>query len=200
MKKLITLAALVVACLHVNAQKAFKDSILTLVSKDACSEIEKIDPKDLKKDELSMQIGLAMISPIAKFQSDLEKIYGTNDMEELMDVAAEDIAMQLVVVCPTFLKLFTDNPSLIEGKDSKTEVFTVKGTLQKINKAEFTSFEIKDEKGKTHKIWWMEFFEGANEINANALKKSFEVSYTEKEIYNAATDSYIKIKIAQRVK
>jgi hypothetical protein len=51
-------------------------------------------------------------------------------------------------------------------------------------------------KGRTEKLWWLEYFEGADGLVSKALlSKNVTVRYIEKEVYSAALKDYIIIKV-----
>ena len=61
--------------------------------------------------------------------------------------------------------------------------------------------QVKNADGKIEKIWWMEYFEGANNLLSGKIKinKTISVHYVEREIYNGRLKDYVKIKVATGV-
>lgn len=62
--------------------------------------------------------------------------------------------------------------------------------------------EIETKNGKKEKLFWIEYFEGANDLgnNQNLIKKEIEINYIEKEFYNHNLKEYNKIKIITKLK
>lgn len=203
MRKLL-IVALSCLCIAtgVNAQKKIsKDSLLTKIADETCTELKKIDASKMSSEDLQMQLGIAMLPAFSKYSTELMDVYGTDDISSLMEQIGEDVGYKLVAVCPAFLKLFASNPSLMNDDAGDEKKLKLTGTLVKIVPGDLTYFEIKDAGGKINKIWWLEYFEDADVIALkSSISKKFTISYVEKEVYNAALNTYIKIKIAKGAK
>lgn len=180
-----------------------KDSLMKIMAKETCAEISKKDLAGKSMDELEMELGLAMLPVVAKYQEELKTIFGF-DMEDpkSMEGMGREVGMQLAKDCPAFLKMFMSNPEAmkeITGKDKNVPaVSIINGTLLKVVNGDFTYIQVKDGSGKIEKLWWMEYFEGSNKlINEldKQLNKPVRVSYIEKEIYNSTLKDYMKLKI-----
>ena len=180
-----------------------KDSLMKIMAKETCTEISKKDLAGKSMDELEMELGLAMLPVVAKYQEELKTIFGF-DMEDpkSMEGMGREVGMQLAKDCPAFLKMFMSNPEAmkeITGKDKNVPaVSIINGTLLKVVNGDFTYIQVKDGSGKIEKLWWMEYFEGSNKlINEldKQLNKPVRVSYIEKEIYNSTLKDYMKLKI-----
>ena len=113
-----------------------------------------------------------------------------------------DVGMKMVSVCPNFMTGFIEKSS--KDKDettpSKKEKMSISGTLIKIIPGELTSISVRSTGGKTEKIWWMEYFEGADNLTQAMINKPISIQYYEKEVYNFTLKEYIKIKIAAGIK
>jgi len=97
--------------------------------------------------------------------------------------------------CPIFLTIIAARPELINNTNLNPER-SLEGKLMQIQEGDFTSIQVKLSNGRTEKLWWMEFFEGADTLGSKELvSKKVSVRYIEKEVYNAAIKDYIIIKV-----
>ncbi len=177
-----------------------KDSLVSLISSETCRTLEAKDFKNKTKDQLEMELGLAMMPQVANYSDEIKKYYGFDgeDMNKLEELG-KDVGMKLAVQCPVFLKMFMDNPdALKEYAGSESEARSISGTLIKVVKSDFSYLQVKDENGKMEKIWWMEYFEGSDKLMSDPnklLNKPVKIKYIEKEMYNATLNEYIKVKV-----
>ncbi len=202
MKKILFCClALLVITASVNAQVS-KDSLLKLMSKETCTEITNKDFSGKNMDELQMELGLAMMPVVLKYQEELQTVFGISGIEDQsgMEKMGMEIGLQLAKDCPAFLKMFVNNPGALKeivGNNTDAAVMSISGTLLKVVTGDFTYIQIKDASGKTEKLWWMEYFEGSSKLTgaATMVNKQVKAKYIEKEIYNATLKEYIKIKV-----
>lgn len=181
-----------------------KDSLIKLMAKETCVEISKKDLSNKTMDELELELGLAMMPIVVKYQDQLKTNGYDMEDQQAMEGMGREVGMQLAKDCPAFLKMFVNNPAALKdalGKDNdKPAVLpsNVFGTLVKIVGGDFSYIQVKDGSGKIEKLWWMEYFEGSNKLiqePAKYLNKTVKVSYVEKEVYNATLKDYVKVKI-----
>ena len=74
----------------------------------------------------------------------------------------------------------------------------ITGTFQRIEEQLFSSLVIKTKAGKEEKLWWFQFFEGADELikkPAMLAKKNITVRYTVMEVYDSKLKEYRAIKV-----
>jgi hypothetical protein len=199
----------VVAVMAMGSQaQTSKDSLMKLVTQDVCDELGKKEFKGKNMDELQMEIGMAFMPAMMKHKDALEKAMGGNlNDKEGMEKMAQEIGMRLVTDCPNFLKIMSNVDMNAMGKPAKAPLSmnetAIKGTLVKVVPGELTHLLVKDSKGKTVKIWWMDYFDGSDDMADNPQKmnnKKVTVSYTEKEVYSATLKEYVKIKVATGVR
>jgi hypothetical protein len=189
---------------NANAQETKKDSILTLMAKDVCAELKG---KNITGANAQMEIGTAMMPIFVKYMDDLKDFYDMDSMDAgMMQKMGTDVGMKLVAICPDFLKAVASNPAAFGGgapagaKPVTIGAMPVKqqqvtGTLVRITPGDFTFVEVKDAAGKSYKLWWFEFFEGADKLTVQNLSKKFTFSYTEKELYNPRLKEYVSTRI-----
>jgi len=178
-----------------------KDSLMKVMALEACEELKKKDFSNLKKEDLEVELGMAVVPVFSSHAQAIEDIYGFDIAEsDKMKDFGQELGIKLAVVCPEFIKLFANNRSLLETKTEikvTKDIMTLSAILIKVVPGEFTYFQVKDKSGKTEKIWWMDYFEGSDILaDTKNLNKNITVKYQEKEVYNAAIKDYIKIKVA----
>lgn len=188
--------------LQVQAQKKMsKDELVKLMSKDVCDELDKIVNEKKSVQNLEVELGMAMLPVFTKYEKEISEVYGFSDLtSENGEKIGRDIGGNLARTCPSFMKILTSNvdqtTELISG-DKKTRA-TLKGDFIKLTTGELSFIEVKAGNGKVEKLYWLEYFEGSNDLANNASKfnnKTVNVGYTEKEIYKAAIKDYVKMKI-----
>lgn len=201
--KRILLLAFTAFVFSANAQKITKDSLLKIMCGEMCDELTKKAKANKKIESLETEIGLIMLPSITKHSKEIEDVYGENPFEgKIMETVGEDLGGKLAADCPAFLTLFTNNSEataeLISGKKSDKVSGTVKGSFVKITNTELSFIEIKTSNGKIEKLYWMEYFEGSNDLMNTPLKfnnKNVTAKYVEKEIYKSTLKDYSKIKV-----
>lgn len=197
---LLTSFSFVAISANGQTQKA-KDSLMKVMVAEACSEIKKKDFSTLQKDEIEMEIGMAIIPVFSTHADGIKEILNLDITDgENMKEFGQTLGMKLAMECPDFMRIVSGSKTFkdeFKKEGSSKSTFTVSGTLVKVVPGELTHFIIRDAQGKTEKIWWMEYFDGADKLkDAKNLNKSITIKYKESEIYSAAMKDYIKIKIA----
>ncbi len=203
MRKMIWIALIMVFAKTASAQTA-KDSLLNILAGEVCKSLSEKQPGSETAKEMEFRMANAFVpllqthgDAIAKFY-DLETDTEGNGYKQL----GIDVGMKMVSVCPNFMTGFIEKSS--KDKDettpSKKEKMSISGTLIKIIPGELTSISVRSTGGKTEKIWWMEYFEGADNLTQAMINKPISIQYYEKEVYNFTLKEYIKIKIAAGIK
>ncbi len=203
MKKILICCSIMLfssVCLFAQVSK---DSLLKLMTKETCNEISNKDFSGKNMDELQMELGLAMMPVVMKYQDELQTAYGISMEDQSgMEKMGMEIGLQLAKDCPAFLKMFVNNPGALKeiagNNNTDAAVMNISGTLIKIVTGDITYIQVKDASGKIEKLWWMEYFDGSAKLITDAstmVNKQVKVKYTEKEIYNATLKEYIKIKV-----
>ncbi len=184
------------------AQKTKKDSLLSTIANDLCTEITANKLTAKSKEDFETQLGLTMMPMFVKYEEQLKEFFDVDmtNQKSMEDIGLQ-IGMSLATKCPYFLTMMKDNSSAFigSGKTSDIKVSvggSLTGTLIKIVPGDFTYFTIKNETGKIEKIWWQEYFKGSEKITNANLNKTLKVTFVEKDIYNSTLKDYIKQKIA----
>jgi hypothetical protein len=218
------------------------------MTKEICQKLDSTDLDKLDEKNIEMEMGMLIAPALLKYTKDAQEIYGIKDVEILFEKVGQDLGMQLVMECPSMMKLAmkmagneeykekkaarkaareksASEYGRAEGDDTKNKVddllpppldqtmkipeatamsnYSVSnGKLLTINQGDFTTITIKDMDGSTAKLYWLEYFENADELSKNSKKyvgKNVIYKYEEKEIYNAATKKYKTIKVIKSV-
>jgi hypothetical protein len=168
-----------------------------------CEGFEKIASR-VTKDNMDMEIGMLFLPLLSKYEKEIKKEWNL-DATDAKDLAAigTKLGELSAVRCEPFRDFVMNNIDAInKGKDTDA-TFEAKGTLAKIEGLPFVYMLVQNKAGKTDKIYWLEFFDGAQELSVNAssyLNKTVTVSYKEMEVYDNQNKEYKKIKIATGIK
>jgi hypothetical protein len=121
--------------------------------------------------------------------------------------------MQLVLSCPAFMKMsmeMSKDPKAMEklqnkaknlnkvDKEETADSDEVIGSLASFTPADISSIMVKEKNGKTSKLYWMEYFENADNFMTNMkkyLNKKVSVSYIVRDVYDAVKKTYKSIKV-----
>lgn len=180
--------------LFLNAQN--RDSLLVQMARETCTEIKSKDFSKISAEDLEMELGMAMMPLFAKYSNEIRDVFNV-DLANQSDVTAfgQEIGIRLVTECPEFIRIFANRKNG-QTVESSAGTGTVTGKLQKVVDGEFTHILVKDQRGKIEKLWWFDYFEGAEFLRDKSnLDKSFRVSYTEREVYSSMLKDYVKIRV-----
>jgi hypothetical protein len=200
MKKKMLMICLLVICQQAFSQKSPKDSLTKLMAADICKEIAANEATLKSSTNWEMDLGLLMLPVYSNYADALEKVMPGFTMDGPgVESLSKEIGTSLGLGCPAFLKLITSNKGklqeLVRDRDNDEEK-TLTGVLQKVESNEFTSVHIKMPNGKVEKVWWMEYFNGANSLlEKGRLNKEITIHYKEQDVFNAGLKEYVKTKI-----
>src|SRR5690348_12349996 len=110
MKKFIIVCTIFLFGSTALSAQISKDSLIKLMAKETCVEIAKKDLSKKTMDELEMELGLAMMPVVVKYQEQLKNYGFELDDQQSMEGMGRDVGMQLAKDCPAFLKMFVNNP------------------------------------------------------------------------------------------
>lgn len=198
MMKFFFQVCLVVAIHPAFAQTSSKDSVTKLIAAEICKEINANEATLKGSENWQMELGLLMLPVYSKYSDVLEKsIPGFTLDGPGIETLSKEIGMMMGLNCPTFLRLVSSEKTKQHTPVKEEEAAkSLKGVLLKIETGDFTNVHIKMPNGKVEKLWWMEYFDGANLLTEKVrLNKEVNVMYKEQDIYNAFLDQYVKTKI-----
>jgi len=182
---------------NVHSQNFTKDSLIKKMSAEICKEIKANDSMLLKTVNFEMQLGLLMVPIMSQYKIEIAEVVPGFSFEnsEALEKLTEELGTVMAMNCPIFLTIIAARPELINNTNLNPER-SLEGKLMQIQEGDFTSIQVKLSNGRTEKLWWMEFFEGADTLGSKELvSKKVSVRYIEKEVYNAAIKDYIIIKV-----
>ena len=205
MKKILFVLTLITS-LSANAQMS-KDSLLSIMAKEACADIEKKDLSKIDKKNLDTEIGMMLMPTFMNHASEIEQVYGGNISDaSAMQKMGMDLGMKLTQKCPKFLDFYmamaskkgnpVDDKFEPANKTKTTE--TMVATLVSVTPGDITTLMVKDKMGKTVKLYWLEYFENADTLTTNNkkyLNKKVLVDYMEQSVYDAVKKTYKTIKV-----
>lgn len=197
MKTILLFLIITFTALSASSQTISKDSLIKKMALEICVEIKANDSILAKSENFEMQLGLMMIPVITNHKEELEKVIPgfVFEDEEQFGNLSEQLGVSMAMNCPAFLSLVATRPELLNDVNNNPER-TIEGKLLQIQEGDFTSIQVKLGNGRTEKLWWMEFFEGADALASKSLvSKQVKVKFVEKEVYNAAIKDYILIKV-----
>ncbi len=207
MRKILTLIA-IVCCFATNAQIT-KDSLLKVMTTEACEELNKKDLSKIDAKNLESEMGMLLAPAMMGHLEDIERIYGGGMTDQdAMKKMGMDLGMRLATKCPKFMELSmqamsSGNKSAlpkakINEAPSANEEASISGTLLAVNAGDITTLSIAENKGKTTKLYWLEYFDNADDLKTNSkkyLNKKVTVNYTEKSVYDFVRKNYKTIKV-----
>jgi hypothetical protein len=207
MKKFLTLIAIIV-CFAANAQIT-KDSLLKVMTTEACEELNKKDLTKIDGKNLESEMGMLLAPAMMSHLEDIERIYGGGMTDQdAMKKMGMDLGMRLATKCPKFMELSMQAMSngnksalpkvKINESPTNNNESSLSGTLLAVNAGDITTLSISESKGKTTKLYWLEYFDNADDLKTNSkkyLNKKVTISYTEKSVYDFVRKNYKTIKV-----
>lgn len=203
MKKIIWIAVIMIFAKTTSAQTA-KDSLLNMMAGEVCKTLSEKPAGSESAKDMEYRMANAFVPLLQKHGDEIAKFYDLqNDTEgNGYKQLGVDVGLKLLSICPDFMAAAMESKTKDKdfGSSEKKEKMPLSGTLLKINPGEFASLSVRSAAGKTEKIWWLEYFDGADNITPAMINKPISIQYYEKEVYNATLKEYIKIKIAAGIK
>ena len=203
MKKIIWIALVLFFAKTASAQTA-KDSLLNILAGEVCKSLSEKPVGSESSKEMELRMANAFVPLLQEHGDAIAKFYDAESDAEGKGYKqlGIDVGMKMVSVCPDFMTGFIEKSSKdnSETRPSKERKMTISGTLLKVIPGDLTALSVRSNSGKTEKIWWLEYFEGADDITSAKINKPITIQYYEKEVYNFTLKEYIKIKIAAGIK
>lgn len=176
---------------------AQKDSTLTQkIVNDFCIEFSKKDFTKLKGSEL--ELGLIAVPIIEKYKKEIEKEWNLSTKnDEDYDKISEKIGQEAAFGCPKFLEFIRNNMDDLNESELEDDLKTMAGTFQRIEDQVFSTLIIRTRTGKEEKLWWLGYFNGADQLKTpSALSnKNLTLKYSEMEVYDPKLKEYRTIKV-----
>jgi len=190
MKKITTIILLL---LSINMFS--QESIMDKVANATCEYLQKDEIKSLPSDEMTVKLGLFMLSYYSDNEKEFEKVgikVDWNDGDSGEEFG-QKIGIKMAGFCPDTLML------LAGGADDDVddfESFIIEGKLKSITGEEFSYINIKDTLGKSQKFLWLSNFKGSDKLIDNNKIKGLKVNviYKNTECYSPKLKEYIIVK------
>jgi hypothetical protein len=204
MKKII-LALTICVSLNTLAQNS-KEELLTKMSNEACVAFEKVDITSLNKDNYQQELSLILIPIMSDNMDAIKKYYDIETpTEENFRKIGMDLGMKLAATCKKFMEFSISiaqeslsKKTPVPAKKEKLQTTELTATLTAYTPADIAFITVKDAKGKMQKLYWMEYFENADNFMANMKKyigKKITITYAERDVFDAAKKTYKSIKV-----
>ena len=183
-----------IASFSQKESSAFDSKII----KEFCDEFTKGSPT-ITKENMEMELGLIILPIMTKYGEEIKKEWGLDITSQTdMEKIGHKIGQLGATQCVAFRSFIMDNlTTIVESRGLKTQ-----GKLLKIEGQPFSYLVVQNNSGKIEKIYWLEFFEGADKLTtpSTVLNKTVTIEYKELEVYDATSKEYKKIKVATKLK
>lgn len=212
MRKLLTIATLLCFSL-INAQETKEQKeLLNKMSDDACEQLEKIDlSKKMTKDELTAELGIAILPVYTKYSKEIKKHYGlSTSSSEDAHTMGRMLGERLVLRCDKMVAitkmLLEDKEFMGEVKerlnDKKVSSTQITGKVNKVETDEFYSVYISTDGGDIIKLVYLFDTDGSGLI-PDALKsksgKQLSIIYHTATMYYPQQKEFRQVKIIDSV-
>lgn len=180
-----------------------KDSTLSeKITKDFCFEFEKASSK-ITSENMEMEVGLMILPILSKYSAEIKKEWKLDAANQAdLRKIGERIGQEAAIGCLPFQKFVMEHMNTINrintDKTPKEKTEWIAGTLVKVEGQPFTYISFKRTNGKTEKLYWLEYFEGADQLAGDIKKyqqKNVAFAYKELEIFDAVSREYKTIKV-----
>lgn len=179
---------------------------MDFVAKETCECIaqKKAEGKTSKED-LTLHVGLCLISSYDKFKDQFPKEEQINLSDDnAAEKLGEKVAMKMLSYCPeTIIELgMMDQEEEGNVVTEETKYETVEGTIIAIEVKQFVVFKLKDKNGKQIQFLLLDYFESANVYTDGNLKVNDKVavSYGDVELYDPMQKEFRTYKVITALK
>ena len=222
MKKILTTLFSIFFIFSLNAQ-----DVADKIAEDACECIDAVDQESGSKKDMETMMGLCLISAAQPYNDQLKKQYGIDMSKDLNSKKGkklgEIIGVRMLGYCPGYVMAMGGRKSYAEAKqeyrnrkstteeveeaaeaveeEEVVELMSLSGSIVEVSSDDFVSIMVKQGDGRQVKLYWMEYFEGAEALeNIDALKgKEVVFEYEEREFFEPQIKQYIKYKVIKSV-
>lgn len=204
MRNLLLLSIAFLATVVVNAQELNKEAV-TKMADGVCECISGKEGIDTKK-KAELEIGICLM----KVYSEDEAYYNENNMNFMDQTAiynaSRQVGVKLAGSCPSAMEIFVmiagaeNDTEEVEEEYDEQEYIEFTGKIVKSDDKKFTTFEIKDEDGRRHKVLWLTYVDN-DELLEDAVKgkKSYVFTAMELDIYDPRIGEYRNMLVLDRI-
>lgn len=200
MKKTAYLFALLVLISFVsNAQNDVFDKI----ADRTCDCISKKDFKKIKKEEVTTEAGLCILSAYSELESEVPKKSRINFKDEKsLEQLGIQVGLKMATKCPDALRIMSGDidptASATSGDSNAKMENEISGTIKSAKTDTYQTLTIHDSDGRNTSLLWISYFPGSDkliEIKENLVGKMVSVKFVSQEIYYPATNTYLTQKV-----
>ena len=185
-----------------SAQSTSKENFENAIIKEFCDSFESASPR-LTKDNMTVEMGVMIVPLMSRYNSDVKTYWGIDmSSKEGIHSFGEKVGQLAALKCPSFLTFIKNNLQDIVSENGTSAGKTYNGKILKIEGQPFVYLLVQNNQGRTDKLYWLEYFEGANKLTAQpaaALNKAVTISYKDMEVYQAAEKEYKTIKVISKI-
>jgi hypothetical protein len=204
MKNLVLILAAWISTVAVNAQQ-FDIEAITKMADGVCECIqtkENIDTIEKVEKEFAYCINELYNADVEYY--DLKSMDCTDP--SVSSKVGEQIGTVLASSCPAALNIFmmiAEGDSTEEGVEAdyeEQEYIEIIGKIIKVDASKFNTFEIKDEDGRSHKVYWLTYVDN-DDLLEDAIKGKTTYVFTtmELDMYDPRISEYRNMLILDRI-
>ncbi|WP_405368852.1 hypothetical protein [Nonlabens sp. Asnod2-A12] len=206
MRNLLLLSIAFLATVVVNAQEFDKEAI-TKLSNGVCECIEGKEGLDTRE-KAELEFGRCIMQVYSNDQEYFnEKGLDITNPQKSLNIGKQ-VGVTLASTCeealPIFMMIARDvrqaQVSSEEEEYDEQEYIEFTGKIVKSDDKKFTTFEIKDEDGRRHKVLWLTYVDN-DELLEDAVKgkKSYVFTAMELDIYDPRIGEYRNMLVLDRI-
>lgn len=166
-----------------------------------------VDQYDAPKVQTNFQVylGLCIINSSQPYLKQLEKEKGvkSDDMVESVKRIGELVGERMVVICPKTIEKITTEMVRESSPTSSAESASYElGTITEIDKNSFVIFTIKNEEGKSSKLYWLSEVQSDMDLITkfdSLLNKQVEASYILYDLFDYKSMEYRVFKVLSSI-
>ncbi len=181
-------------CAAQSFAQTISDAEIQQLAVVACECVDTDNIQDTSMDDIEVILGLCIMEGLGKYPAIFEKI--SIEDEGAMEQLGERIGIAMLSSCPEVMMSIATADMDQDAKEEQDAV--LQGTIQNIEGDKFTFVTIKTEAGRTEKLLWLSYFDGADELvqmGEKALNQKVSFTYIQIECYSNVHKEYINRKM-----
>lgn len=185
--------------------------VMDKLAEYCCGCFAQKDTDNMKSGEMQLVLGTCMMEGVSKYPKELAEEYGEINItdQEGLTKLGEQIGMRMAFKCPTILMAMANDTELMDEilGDADTaadtsEYTTITGKLIAIEGTEMSRLIVADASGRKHKLLWMGYFPGSEQLVNNpkvVVGQTVSFTYETVECYSPKLKDYINCKVLRGV-
>ncbi len=204
MKRIMTLA--LIGLFAAISSPLLAQDIMDKLAEASCECISKKDVDNMSMEDLQMQLGFCIMEAVGTNQEAFQAEYGDIDYTDqaAMTKLGEKIGMKMAFKCPEYIMKMAGGQAPQGAAPAPMNAkMSMEGTLTGIEGEEVATLVIKEASGRTHKLLWMDYFEGSDQLISNPkalVGKKVSVEYETAEMYSPQMKDYVERKKVTGIK